>query len=594
MRKLCATLFPPVLVAWALTLYVGPLHADERPSDYRLQMHVRILLRDGVHLNATVYEPWSATGPLPVIVMLSPYPDDNEHPTAAYFAAHGYIYAFVHVRGRGDSEGVFDPLAQEARDGYDVVEWFAQQPWCNGKVAMFGGSYAGGDQWLTAMMKPPHLVTIAPVASARAGVDFPGTQNIFYSYDIQWLTFTSGKSLYAETFNDSALWSQTFKHLYLDKAAFSRLDVYAGNTTTVFQRWLSHPDRDDYWKAMAGTREQISSIQIPILEITGTHDDDQMGALSYHSDLGDSRRPADLPDYLVIGPWDHPGTREPKQDFGGEHYGAASLLDVLRLHREWYDYTMKGNPKPAFLEKPVAYYVSGPSAECWKYADSLGAIASKPLTLFLDASNGAQSLYQSGMLLPTPVHAGRGHWVSDPDDLSAADPVKEEQPGAEIHGDGLVFHSAAFEKETEFVGNMALRLWLSIDAPDTDIQASLWLVSPDGKAHAMASTVMRARYRYSLEHPQIIDRGRPEEYRLDPGNWFALRAPKGSRLRLIIGSLNDPDWEKNWNSIKPVAQQSGVDAHVAHVEMLQDAQHPSTLGLSIGEVGEACKASADW
>jgi predicted acyl esterase len=197
------------------------------------------------------------------------------------------------------------------------------------------------------------------------------------------------------------------------------------------------------------------------------------------------------------------------------------------------------------------------------------------------------------MLLPSPAHAGGGNWVSNPDDLSNAD-TTQTQPGAEIHGDGLVFHSAVFDKDTEWVGKMTLRLWLSIDAPDTDLKASLWLISPDGKAHAMTSTVLRARYRYSLEHPQPIEQGRPEEYRFDPGNWYALRAPKGSRLRLVIGSLNDPDSEKNWNSIKPVAQQSGVDAHVAHLKMLQDTQHPSTLGLALGDTGETCSASADW
>src|SRR5580698_6825514 len=150
----------------------------EKPTDYQLEMQVKIPLRDGVRLNATLYKPSPMTGKLPVIFMLSPYPDATSHPSGSYFARRGYIYAYVDVRGRGDSEGTFNPLAQEANDGYDVVEWFAKQPWSNGKVAMFGGSYAGGDQWQTAATHPPHLVTIAPVASVRAGVDFPISQNI--------------------------------------------------------------------------------------------------------------------------------------------------------------------------------------------------------------------------------------------------------------------------------------------------------------------------------------------------------------------------------------------------------------------------------
>src|SRR5262249_19921415 len=66
---------------------------------------------------------------------------------AFYFAAHGYVFALVDVRGRGNSGGSFEPFANDARDGYNIVEWLAQQTWCNGKVAMWGGSYAGFDQW---------------------------------------------------------------------------------------------------------------------------------------------------------------------------------------------------------------------------------------------------------------------------------------------------------------------------------------------------------------------------------------------------------------------------------------------------------------
>ena len=135
---------------------------ESKLSDYQLEMQVKIPLRDGVKLNATLYKPTPMPAKLPVIFMLSPYPSANSHPSGSYFARRGYVYAFVDVRGRGDSEGVFTPFADDAKDGYDVVEWFAKQPWSNGKVAMFGGSYAGGNQWQTASTHPPHLSTIVP------------------------------------------------------------------------------------------------------------------------------------------------------------------------------------------------------------------------------------------------------------------------------------------------------------------------------------------------------------------------------------------------------------------------------------------------
>jgi predicted acyl esterase len=171
-----------LLIVFFFCGYVAEIHAEEAPTSYQVQMEVRVPLRDGVNLNATVYRPDSLKDPLPVIFLFTPYPEDTTHPSGAYFAAHGYIYAVVDVRGRGDSEGVFDPFAHEGQDGYDIVEWFAKQPWCNGKVAMFGGSYAGGDQWLTAMMRPPHLTTIVPVASARGGADLPPFLPILIPY----------------------------------------------------------------------------------------------------------------------------------------------------------------------------------------------------------------------------------------------------------------------------------------------------------------------------------------------------------------------------------------------------------------------------
>src|SRR5215468_9866398 len=106
-----------------------------------------IPLRDGVTLNATVYLPGGPAERRPAVFTLTPYIADSYHDRAMYFARNGYAFALVDVRGRGSSEGTFTPFLQEAKDGHDVVEWLATQPWCNGSVTMWGGSYAGYDQW---------------------------------------------------------------------------------------------------------------------------------------------------------------------------------------------------------------------------------------------------------------------------------------------------------------------------------------------------------------------------------------------------------------------------------------------------------------
>src|SRR6266571_7651221 len=172
-----------------------PKESPAATADYDLQWGVKIPMRDKVELNATLYLPKTPDGSsskMPVIFTLTPYISDTYHARGAYFASHGYLFALVDVRGRGNSGGEFEPFANEPRDGHDVVEWLAKQPFCDGKVAMWGGSYAGFDQWATAKELPPHLATIVPAAAAHPGVDFPFQFNIFAPYDMQWLSFTSG------------------------------------------------------------------------------------------------------------------------------------------------------------------------------------------------------------------------------------------------------------------------------------------------------------------------------------------------------------------------------------------------------------------
>ena len=588
-RLLCFFLFLEVALS---------AHAEDPVFHYQVQLQVSIPMRDGAHLNATVYRPVGTKEPLPVIFQLTPYPDARTN--GSYYAAHGYVFAAVHVRGRGDSEGVFDPFAHDAQDGYDITEWFAKQSWCNGKVGMDGGSYVGADQFLVAAAHPPHLVTIVPVASARAGADYPSIHRIVWSYMTEWLALTSGHVAYNQVAGDQKLWTSSWRRWYLDKAPFSDLDSYSGSKSALFQELLKHPDLDDFWKLRGGTAEQVAAIHIPIMEITGINDGDENGALSFHNDhetdAGNSAQT-----YLLIGPWTHGGTRDPKEDVD-MHFGSAGLVDIRRLELAWYDHAMKGKPRPAFLKDHVVYYVWGSKdSGCWRSARSLKEVSPKSLTLYLDATGGAKSIYQSGSLSQMQKGTQGGQWISDPNDLSGADPSEPdefsgvEQPGFGLHGNGLVFHASPFTSETDISGRMDLRLWLSIDVPDTDLFASLSLVFPNGEVRGLTNALLRGRYRYSEERPEGIHENQPEEYRIPPYFPFiSVRAPKGSQLRLVIEGLNNSALEKNWNSMKPVAEQTGADAHVAHIQLLQTPEHPSTLTLPLSDVNAECKASAEW
>ncbi|HEX8872593.1 MAG TPA: CocE/NonD family hydrolase, partial [Candidatus Acidoferrum sp.] len=474
-------------------------------AEVDMQWGVKIPLRDGVTLNATVYRPLGQKDRLPVVFTFTPYIGDSYTDRAMYFAGHGYVYALVDVRGRGNSGGDFEPFANEGRDGFDVTEWFAKQSYCNGKVAMWGGSYAGFDQWSVLKEFPAHLVTIVPAAAAHPGVDFPFQYNIFYPYDLQWLTLTSGRTGNDKTFGNGEYWNQKAREMYKRHLAFADYDQLVGNRSAVFQKWLQHPVPDAYYDAMVPSAEQYKKINVPVLTITGHFDGDQPGAFTFyrrHMEYGSQEGKAQH--FLIVGPWDHAGTRTPKKELGGVKFADASALDLNKLHTEWYDWTMKGGAKPAFLKKRVAYYVMG--AEEWKYADSLETVANSKLTLYLGSNGSAADMFHSGTLLEdrTPG-ASADSWTYDPlstlrgEAEPADDPsfLTSQRAVTNLFGEGVIYHSAPLAAATEVSGFAKLTAWLAMDVPDTDLSADLYAILPDGSSVALASGAMRARYRES-------------------------------------------------------------------------------------------------
>ena len=564
----------------------------DRGDPVDLQWGAKIPLRDGVKLNATVYRPQGQKEPLPCVFTLTPYISQSYHDRGMYFAGHGYVYLTVDVRGRGNSEGSFMPMLQEAKDGHDVVEWLAQQSYCNGKVTMWGGSYAGYDQWATAKEFPPHLATIVPVASPFAGVDFPRRNNIAYPYDVQWLTLTSGHASQEKIFGDSAFWAAKFKELYLGHRAFKDVDSIVGNPSPVFQTWMEHPMVDAYWDSYNPTAEQYAKLDMPILSITGQYDGDQPGAMAhYHEHMAHASEHAKAQHYLIIGPWDHAGTRTPKADVAGLTFGKASLLDLNKLHKEWYDWTMKSGAKPEFLKDRVAYYVVGEGAEDWRYAGTLEAVTSEMRPLYLDSRDGAANdVFASGTLGAAKASGNKpDRYVYDPLDTSSAAVDAIEVPGMltdqrrvlQQAGKQLVYHTAAYQKATDIAGAFKLSAWIAIDQPDTDFYAYVSEIQPDGTAVFLSDDLLRARYRGGNREAQLVPKGSVVRYDFDKFMWVARRIQAGSRLRLVIAPVNSMYNEKNYNAGGVVAEETGKDARKVTVSLYHDAQRASALFVPI-------------
>jgi putative CocE/NonD family hydrolase len=560
---------------------------NEKSARIHFTWGVKIPMRDGVCLNATVYQPGDGKS-VPVIFTLTPYVADAAHLRGIYFAQHGYVFAAVDSRGRGNSEGIFEPFANEANDGYDIVEWLSSQSWCDGQVAMWGGSYGGYVQWMALREAPIHLKTIVPTASAAAGVDFPFFKNIFSPFEIQWQTYVSGATRNDSIMNDSNFWIQKFQEMHQGYLPYKELDRIIGNTSTYFQTWVAHPRPDEYWDKMSFPTEQYDRINLPILTITGHYDGDQPGAMEYYRKHMASNSPSKPDHYLIMGPWDHAGTRDPKTEFGGLKFSEAAILDLNKLHQEWYNWRMKGKKKPAFLKKRVAYYVMG--EEKWKYADSLEAIGSVQIRLYLGSSEGANDVFHSGSLVDhEPTGAPHDVYTYDPLDKRFGelerkeniDYLTDQSYELNLFGNGLVYHSEPFSKNTEITGWIKLFTWISFDVPDTDFTATLAEVLPNGAVIKLTQDYLRARYRESNRVEKLVEPGTINFYTFDGFTFFSRRIAKGSRLRLIISCPNTIFMEKNYNSGGVVAEESGKDARTALVTLHHNKEHPSYVELPV-------------
>ena len=134
--------------------------------DIQIEHDVPVPMDDGTVLRADVYRPL-APGPWPVVIVRTPYGkgsvEDLKFADPWLGARMGLIVVVQDVRGRGASEGdEWVPLVADGKDGFDTVAWAADLTDSDGNVGLWGGSYLGNVQWLTAAEHPPALKAIAP------------------------------------------------------------------------------------------------------------------------------------------------------------------------------------------------------------------------------------------------------------------------------------------------------------------------------------------------------------------------------------------------------------------------------------------------
>src|SRR3990172_954149 len=587
----------------------------------RFEENLMIPMRDGVRLATDVYRPARGGTPLdeklPVLLQRTPYGKTGSSlvESARYFAANGYVVALQDVRGAYASEGVFTKYIGEGEDGFDTIEYLSKLPYANGKVGMWGTSYAAHVQANAAKLEPKALATIVlNMGGMSNGWDHKVRNH--GAFELQQLTWRCGQ-LEEET--EDPLIKEHLARAPIEswlealplRKGLNPLSI-APNFEDYILEMATHGDYDDdYWKHRDVNWQEHydETLDIPMIHVSGWYDSYAGGTLQNFVEL--SKRKTS-PIYLLMGPWTHGGnTRSYAGDveFGPE----AAREDFPReYHLRWFDRFLKGGGAAA--EEPVRIFVMGTgdghkdengrmyhggrwiTASSWPLPETTGA---------LYYFHGDGSLSKS----PPKERESATTYIFDPRDpgptlggaFSTTSPVfepgayhQEEREG--IYGaappflplsarpDVVVFQTEPLAFDVEVVGPIEVELHASSTALDTDFTVKLVDVYPpssdfpSGFEMNLTDGILRARYRNGPERQQLMTPG--EIYRLEIEPFPTANVfKKGHRIRIDVSSSNFPRFDVNPNTGEPLGMNRRIER--ADNTLYHDAAHPSCVVLPI-------------
>ncbi len=552
----------------------------------KCMLDTRVPMRDGINLSADIYLPDAPNWIGPCVLVTTPYDNtmDLLLKFARYYVAADYGYIIVDVRGRGDSEGTFQDSIQLGPDMYDCIEWIAEQSWCDSNVGMMGASYLGGTQWSAAREHPPHLKTIIPTApGGKIWGEIYYTNGLPCLWNLPWMNAVSGKTL---QWNTAQLidWKKVCFHLPLNT-----MDKALGRSMPRWAEYMEHSTLDDYWKRYIFTDEHFASINIPALTITGWFDGDQLGSLFFYEGMI-NHSPAKDNQYMIIGPWDHGSTYDPRETVGKINFGKSSLLDLIQIHLDWFDFWLKGKdnkvdqwPKTQVFELGSNTWRS--SSEIWPPRDNSSRI------FYLDSKGNAQTANGNGILTPSPKYTAEvDQYIYDPEDPILVTSFNQYAGSLDLRSkyfddrtDAVFYTSAPILESFTIAGTPTIEFYGSSDCLDTDWVTLFSLVEPNGdllhfRSDDFHGGVLRARFRNSFESPELLEPGKIYKFTLTLSSMCVKIFP-GQRIRLLLNSSAFPTYARNQNTGNDIG--TDTEIKVATNSIHHSAEFPSKLIIPI-------------
>jgi len=498
-------------------------------------------MRDGIHLATDVYLPQSQSSPHGAILIRTPYNKDLMDILGRAWADQGWPTVIQDMRGSCASEGIDTVFRNAHTDGPDTLEWIADQSWSNGKIATYGPSALGINQYYMAGASPPNLACqFIQVA----------TPNLY-----KHVAYQGGQ--FREAMTERWLANQGSLHVLPEIYAYENYTLEFWTNVSLEDNW---PD-----------------VNVPAIHIGGWYDCMAQGTVDGFMGYQYLGGPgAQGNSKLIMGPWTHGGHT-------GELVYPENSKDTFSSDMFWdmvNQYTMDG-PNDYDSWPTVSYYVLGdvddvdaPGKE-WRYADDWPLTYTETEWYFHEGnvlSTDAPGVYNPIMYTydPTsPVPTVGGQNLNIP--AGAYD-----QTSVESRDDVILFTSPEFTEPYETTGPIKARLFVSSDCPDTDFTVKLCDVYPDGRSILITDGILRMRNRNGFDHWDFMEPG--EIYEIEVDMWSTSYVwNTGHKIRVAVSSSNYPRFKASPNTDDSMA--ANTTYNVAENTLYFDTDHPSCVIL---------------
>jgi putative CocE/NonD family hydrolase len=504
------------------------------PRKVRHIENVWITMSDGTRLAARVWLPEDADQkPVPAIMEYIPYRKRDsmrlrDESTHAYLASFGYACIRPDIRGSGDSEGPVQDeyVKQEQDDAMEIIAWLTAQPWCTGKVGMFGISWGGFSALQVAARRPPGLAAII----THCSTDDRYTDDAHYVGGCinESMSGSWGSDYLARSPRppDPAIVGPRWREIWRER--LESLEFFAGT-------WLEHQHRDAYWK-QGSINEDYSRIQCPVYVVGGWAD-------PYVCTLGRMLANLSVPRKGLCGPWAH--------QYPHEVTGPGPAIDWLTEALRWWDHWLKGIDtglmrEPmyrAWMQHETAFQGTKNVPGRWVAEEAWPSPRIRPLRMHLTPGGLQPQAASPTSLKLSPVQTvgATARWYSR---------VPAQFPGDQRVDDArsLVFDSAPLDRPFEILGVGVVEVDVSVDKPVASLFARLCEVTPDNVSRRITWGVLNLCHRESHESPTPLEPGKRYRIRL-PLRDIAHAFKAGSRVRIALATSH---WPTVWPSPEPV------------------------------------------